>query len=101
MFENSEISQNIMNENNGRRGGGEVNTARKRCGESRDVVFQCDESSWKALSCKELGSDLLSDHSGCYEEERLQTPKRKTIVTWTWMVAVKLACVGYDMLEED
>lgn len=90
-----------MNENNGRRGGGEVNTARRRCGESQDVVFQCDESSWKALSCKELGSDLLSDHSGCYEEERLQTPKRKTIVTWTWVVAVKLACVGYDMLEED
>lgn len=60
MFENSELSQNTVNENNGRKGGEEVNTARLRRRERLDVIFKCDESyrEARALTSKEMGSNL-------------------------------------------
>lgn len=46
MFENSDHSQNIINDNNARRGGEEVNTDRGRWRGSLDAIFRRDESFW-------------------------------------------------------
>lgn len=59
MFENSDRSQNVMNDNNARRGGEEVNTDRLRWRGSLDVIFKHDESFWRALSSEEMGSELV------------------------------------------
>lgn len=97
MFENSELSQNIVNENNGRKGGEEVNTARLRWRESLDVIFKCDESyrEARALTSKEMGSNLDFWSLRLLCEKK--TPKHKATVTLTRVVALKLACVEYNM----